>query len=416
MDIPAPLRSDGPDRIAISSGGGCLVLFGLPFFAAGVFMLLGGLGIVPFQNADKPPFIAYAVILFMGIVFTAVGASLMFLRQTVTLDRARKSATDEKRFLGYSSIKEMRLPDYAVVTIRRVAGDSDSSDSFPVTLESKDGEKKLKIHSSTIFEKSNKVAACAADFLRLPCEDRTTGTVRVVEASSAEPAPEPAPERRDPAFTPPPQNPRSAIEDINGELKITLPSFPPALFGVVIWAVFALIVATSFNVGEFWWGALKNADLIKLGKPEKIENAADWFVLAFYGFLTFVVFVAPLFKLLSTKGGRLLTVTSEGLVFEKKKWAASDILAVDAVVRSQAPKPEPSAANPFAPTDSPLARSLKEGLAQKLKEGFFYANRIQIKTRREIVDIPTGVPGDETEYLRGLIQRRLAKAAKRALS
>mgnify|MGYP001359783610 CR=1 FL=1 len=408
METPAPLSFDGPDRVKIASGGGCLILFGLPFFAAGLFMLLGCFGVVPFENMDEAPLFARFILLLIGATFTAVGASLMFLRQTIILDRARKSATDEKRFLGYVFKKEMRLPDYSVVTIRLVAGDSDSADSFPVTLEGAEAAKKLKIHASTSFGKSDRIAAFLADFLGLPCKDFTTGSVRVVRTGNAGKAPQ----KQETGYAPPPQNRRSVIEDINGELKIALPAFPPVIFSVLVWAIFAGIVVSAFPVVSFWRGVFQNAGSISLHRPEKIENAADWFLLLFFGALTFIVFIAPLFRLLKNKGGRFLAVSSESVVYEKKKIAAFDILAVDAIARAQAPKPESSSSNPFASPDSLLSQSLKETLAQKLKEGIFYANKIQIKTRQEIIDIPTGVSGEETEYLRGLIERRLAKTAK----
>jgi hypothetical protein len=42
-----------PDRIQIRQGGGVLAIFGLPFFAAGVFMLLTTLSVIKMSNADE---------------------------------------------------------------------------------------------------------------------------------------------------------------------------------------------------------------------------------------------------------------------------------------------------------------------------------------------------------------------------
>jgi hypothetical protein len=44
------VRLVAPDRLQIREGGGCLSAFGLPFFGAGIFMMLSGLGIVPMSN------------------------------------------------------------------------------------------------------------------------------------------------------------------------------------------------------------------------------------------------------------------------------------------------------------------------------------------------------------------------------
>ena len=42
-----------PDRLQIREGGGCLSLFGLPFFAAGVFLLLTAMGVVPVKGSEN---------------------------------------------------------------------------------------------------------------------------------------------------------------------------------------------------------------------------------------------------------------------------------------------------------------------------------------------------------------------------
>jgi len=50
--------------LEIREGGGCLTFFGLPFFAAGIFLALAVLGLAPLENAQsldwwgKPPLIA----------------------------------------------------------------------------------------------------------------------------------------------------------------------------------------------------------------------------------------------------------------------------------------------------------------------------------------------------------------------
>ena len=61
-------------RLTIREGGGRLALFGLPFAAAGAFVMLGSLGIIPIQrsgNMSTP-----AAVLF-GLVFALVGGSFI---------------------------------------------------------------------------------------------------------------------------------------------------------------------------------------------------------------------------------------------------------------------------------------------------------------------------------------------------
>lgn len=50
-----PVQLVTPDRLRIQEGGGCLSVFGLPFFGAGVLLFLILLRIVPVNNADQMP-------------------------------------------------------------------------------------------------------------------------------------------------------------------------------------------------------------------------------------------------------------------------------------------------------------------------------------------------------------------------
>jgi len=69
-------RHVAQDRIQIRQGGGGLAIFGLPFFAAGVFMLLTVSGFIEMSNSDTVSLPGQLGLLFMGLVFTAVGGAL----------------------------------------------------------------------------------------------------------------------------------------------------------------------------------------------------------------------------------------------------------------------------------------------------------------------------------------------------
>jgi hypothetical protein len=64
--MPPAFTLVAPDRLRIREGGGCLSLFGLPFFAAGVLLLLAVSGFVPMSNADRLPAIAWPLLVLMG--------------------------------------------------------------------------------------------------------------------------------------------------------------------------------------------------------------------------------------------------------------------------------------------------------------------------------------------------------------
>ena len=81
-----------PDRLQIREGGGCISAFGLPFFAAGIFLILAIARVIPMNNASELPWFAGPLIVLMGLAFTAVGGTLVFGRSWTTIDRAQRIA------------------------------------------------------------------------------------------------------------------------------------------------------------------------------------------------------------------------------------------------------------------------------------------------------------------------------------
>jgi hypothetical protein len=418
MKLTPSLRFIDTDKAEICSGGGCLVIFGIPFFAAGMFLLLASLNIIPFSNANEIPWFGFIIIFFMGSVFSAVGASIIFLRKAILFDRALKSVTEENRFLGYIKRKEMRLQNFSVVTIRRISGDSDTSDSFPVALEGAEAEKKLKVYTSFNLGESIELADSLANFLGLPCEDRTTQNVRTVRSAAAKVGALPQ-ERIEAlaqkgAVPAAPSVLRSVVTDRNGELTFLLPRYFPVLPGVIIWLIFMIVVENVFHLSNFWTGVFKSITAPRGQAHLLIENPGDAFGLVFFGFLTFAAVVAPIFRFLAHSGGtkkegERLLVSAQGLAYKNKKIPAEDILAVDVVLSASVLKNVQTEENPYALADASLMRSLGKRFIKMLSEGLKYSNRLQIKTNREIIEIPTGLSAEETNYVRALIETRLKK-------
>ncbi|HEU4692831.1 MAG TPA: hypothetical protein VFS23_30930, partial [Vicinamibacterales bacterium] len=81
-------RRVAPDRLEIREGGGCMTIFGLPFFAAGVFMLLVSAGLIPVEGGDDV--LTRIVLPLMGIAFTLVGGALSFGRAWTIVDGTRR--------------------------------------------------------------------------------------------------------------------------------------------------------------------------------------------------------------------------------------------------------------------------------------------------------------------------------------
>src|SRR6185295_11693836 len=153
--------------------GGVLGIFGLPFFAAGVFMLLVMAGIIELKNSDSMSLPGQLGLLFMGLVFTAVGGTLSFGRAWTTVDSTRRELITQYGLMVPMYTSTRRIDGFTTVVLGFVRGDSDSADTFPVTLRSSAGQD-LKLDGSTQFGEARSYATAVAALLRLDFEDATT--------------------------------------------------------------------------------------------------------------------------------------------------------------------------------------------------------------------------------------------------
>jgi len=162
------------DRLELKKGGGCIGLFGTPFFFAGLFILLMSMQIIPVSNARELPWWSWILMSFMGIIFTGVGASLMFGRSWITINK-----TKHRIWKAWGLLRPMRgeqydLGNYQKVILRLVPGDSDSADSYNVLLKSENSNNELDIYNSVNYGTSYEQATLLANFLDFRLEDNTT--------------------------------------------------------------------------------------------------------------------------------------------------------------------------------------------------------------------------------------------------
>ncbi|MDZ4121582.1 MAG: hypothetical protein U1C33_04135, partial [Candidatus Cloacimonadaceae bacterium] len=170
------------DRLELCRGGGCISIFGIPFFLAGLFTLGIGLRIIPVSNAAELPWWAWFVVLGMGLVFTGVGSAMVFGRNWITIDK-----TQRRIWFAYGLLRPMRgksydLGDYSAIILSRNAGDSDTSDTFPVSLVNANRGSDLEVFSSVSYGVSRKQAELLLRFLGFALTDQTTGTELVQKA------------------------------------------------------------------------------------------------------------------------------------------------------------------------------------------------------------------------------------------
>src|SRR5512137_2953520 len=86
-----PLTYRDSGTLEIRSGGGCLLIFGLPFLLAGLFVMQIPLGIIPMECS--PGLLPSVFVVLFGSVFAVVGAGLVFGRSGIILDRGRGRIT-----------------------------------------------------------------------------------------------------------------------------------------------------------------------------------------------------------------------------------------------------------------------------------------------------------------------------------
>ncbi len=164
------------DVLEMRGGGGLLMLFGIPFLAAGLFVIASGLGLLPGKD-HMPALIAVP----FGGIFALAGSLIVFGRRGCTMDRSRGVIQYWSGLLAPMFRKTHRIEDIQQVTLTKEVRRSDRSSYtvYPVRLLG-DGIK-LEIGETQRYEKSRRLAEQLAEFLSLPLADSSSGEVVIRE-------------------------------------------------------------------------------------------------------------------------------------------------------------------------------------------------------------------------------------------
>jgi len=156
------------------NGGGCLILFGLPFLAAGIFMILTAAGVsgVPIDE-DMPALFLFA----FGLVFGGAGAALMFGRSGITIDRTSMQVTKWWGFMVPMKTTRYDLTRFDRVTVgKEVRSDSNSSKMvFPVRLAGSAGIDDLEYDAPVDYPAARRLSEDLARYTGLDIEDSMSG-------------------------------------------------------------------------------------------------------------------------------------------------------------------------------------------------------------------------------------------------
>jgi hypothetical protein len=396
----------------IREGGGCVALFGLPFFAAGVFVTLIGLRVVPVSNAGEVPGWAWNVLIAIGLVFVGVGGALLFGRRWVTLDRANGWLREQRGLLVPMDRRVRGLHEFDRVVLRFEAGDSDTADRYPVALRSAAVGDEFVLHNATDFGESYAAATELAGFLQLPLEDRTTGTATVRDpAEIGEPLQARLRSGRERVEAPVrPPTTRSQVREGSGRASIAIPVEPLRLASLLPALVPAGLVA--------WLGP----DVLEFFRETRTPLFVQY---AFGGFALLFFVVPPLLGVLSrlrraARGGTFVELTPDRLAIEERgAWRSSNTViptaeildVVAATAQRQRAELQSAVAARAAQAGDTQGRRYRNGEEPRwlawLKR-FAKSDGVRIKALTGIHAFGAGLPDDEVVYLTAVIRRALA--------
>ena len=325
----ASYQKMAPGVLQIREGGGVLLLFGLPFLAAGIFLVLAALGVVPSSNADELPAFAWPLIGLMAVACVAVGGALSFGRSWTIVDVNQRRIV--KRWSLLLPLREWMYPlgEYTAVTLGFVRGDSDTSDQFPVSLKARAGAD-VPLCSFTSYAESRACAAAVAQHLLLDLVDASTDhPIRLSPGQADGPLQRRMWRERTPGESVSrPRDARSQVSREAGTVRIVIPRWrmhPVFLAAALIPIVIPLVFVPPLS--EFFR---------QTSTPTGIAWGFLAFIIGGFGVLPAMTLVNAFLQ--SRRGATIVSVSRQGLRIEERgawrtrlvtSFAATDIIDVD---------------------------------------------------------------------------------------
>ncbi len=303
------MAGKNPDVMEKTSGGGCLALFGAPFFLAGLFVALTGLGILGPKGGDG--LVVSLVPGFIGLLFMGVGGILILGRSGWIVDRSQGRIVEWQGLVVPLRRVVHPLDRFAGV---RLEGRSDEGSMlWTVQLTGAEAVKEITLERTGDEARSRQTAESLARFLHKPLEELAQGRRLVRE-----------PDRLDESFSdrvrrlkeetgripPPPLAMRTRVEPSpEGGVILTIPGKATGLRGMLPLAasvVFAGIAAFVFLPG-----------LLDLPAPPIIH-------LIFAGFIVLFAILLPILRAVlgivrMARGKTVITATRVFLRLEDNK-------------------------------------------------------------------------------------------------
>jgi len=407
MNPTGRFRQTAPDRLQATEGGGCLALFGLPFLAAGLFVTLLALGVVPVSNRSDLPWWAWPLFLLMGLTFTAAGGALVLGRRWVTLDAGRRILRREWGLLRPMRGEEQGLQGCDAVLLRFESGGSDSAGHYPILLRAAAGGADLSLIGFPQYGEAHEQAVAVAKLLGLPLVDATTDHPALSAAEHADATLrerlEAGNAREEAAARP--LRMRSEVRETGRGVEILLPG-PGFRLRALIGPIGSLCLLVYLL-----------PDLLDFFRRSRTPEEVQLF---FSAVLVLILLVAPLLSVVKAalrarRGGLRVTASPEGIVLEERTlWRirvtripAAEILGLDygtaeGAFRQARRDAEERGRGPGT------GRELPPWLA--LVRRLVVSRGVLVKSRSRIIPIGAGLPDEEIRYLYTAIRRALGGA------
>jgi hypothetical protein len=268
------IEDEDGSTLRIVNGGGCLVIFGLPFFLSGLFIVQIPFGLIPVEVAGGP--LLFSLMLPVGLAFAIAGAALMLGRNGITIDRRFQTVIRWWGLIVPLRKTEYRFDRFDRVRMDQSKGDSDSQDTYPVCLAGSLLEDRLIVSQGGNYQEARRLAETLSRFMAKPLEDTSTGK-RVIRDAASLDKPLAANIKESgilPDFPPVPVAMLTKVDDRTEGLYLSIPAPDPGPFKYIPLGV-AMLVASIVGIGFI-------PRLFEIGEPAYVRYLLITFVGLFF--------------------------------------------------------------------------------------------------------------------------------------
>jgi len=379
-----------------------MTLFGVPFLAAGLFLMLAGAGIVPLETG-RPPSMRLGFLAF-GLPFVLVGGGLVFGRSWTTLSATDRTVVKQMGLLVPMRSTSYRVDEYNGVLLDFIRGDSDTADQYPVSLRARAGGN-LRLFSSTTYSEARQRAAAIAALFHFEIEDSSTAhpvRMTAAEADMSFQHRRRLEHQRDEPIARP-ASMQSDVRDDGGSVTIVIPA---RRWHSAAYLFFLLPIAVPvFLVGPF------SQFFRQTRTPDVVSLVFLAFLIGAFGLLPAYSAMSAFLK--SRRGRTTVTVSSAGVrLDERRVWKtrtlasfpASDILDVDYSAAGTLAEMQIRRSSMAAPPVGKGTELVLNAMRKLSSNG-----GVTIKTRQGMTTFGDGLDDSEVRYLHYLVRRTLVQ-------